>query len=100
MSQLQEDTYQTVLKEVKQSIIHSITNVGWEKSRMTVLSALTKICDHPGLALPEAGAGAESGKIDALMELIAEAIEGHGPACHKIVVFSQFVRMLKLESGK
>ncbi len=103
MSQLQEDAYRTILKEVKQSIINSIANVGLEKSRIKVLSALTKlrqICDHPSLVLPEVGIESESGKIDALMELINEAVDGHGPARHKIVVFSQFVRMLKLIGDK
>ena len=60
-----------------------------------MLSAITKLrqlCDHPSLALPEISAEADSGKLDALMELINEAIDGG----HKIVVFSQFVRMLKL----
>ncbi|HBF36919.1 MAG TPA: hypothetical protein DDW50_06320 [Firmicutes bacterium] len=99
MSQLQEDTYRSILKEVKQAIISSIANVGLEKSRLTVLSALTKLrqlCDHPSLVLPEVSTGEDSGKIDALMELIDEAVGGYGPAQHKIVVFSQFVRMLQL----
>jgi superfamily II DNA or RNA helicase len=94
-SQLQEDVYQTILKQVQQKIITSVTNFGLEKSRLTVLSALTKLrqlCDHPSLALPEVGADADSGKIEALMEVINEAVDGG----HKIVVFSQFVRMLKL----
>jgi superfamily II DNA or RNA helicase len=95
MSQLQEDVYRTILKQVKQDIINSVANVGLEKSRFNVLSALTKLrqlCDHPSLAIPDIGPEADSGKIDDLMEIINEAIGGG----HKIVVFSQFVRMLKL----
>ena len=103
MSQLQEDTYRAILNEVKQTIVNSIINVGLEKSRITVLSSLTKlrqICDHPGLVLPEVDTQAESGKVDALMELIEEAIAGECPPRHKIVVFSQFVRMLQLIRAK
>jgi superfamily II DNA or RNA helicase len=99
MSQLQEDVYRTVLSQVKQDVLNSISNSGLVKSRMTVLSALTKlrqVCDHPSLALPEISAGADSGKIDALLELIQEAIDGG----HKIVLYSQFVRMLKLIRAK
>lgn len=99
MSQLQEDTYRAILNEVKQTIVHSIIHAGLEKSRITVLSSLTKlrqICDHPGLVLPEVDTRAESGKVDALLELIEEAIAGQVPPRHKVVVFSQFVRMLQL----
>jgi superfamily II DNA or RNA helicase len=98
-SQLQENIYQTILKQVQQDILNSVAHFGLEKSRLTVLSALTKLrqlCDHPSLALPDIGADADSGKIDALMEIINEAIDGG----HKIVVFSQFVRMLKLVRTK
>jgi superfamily II DNA or RNA helicase len=95
LSQLQEDVYRDILKQVRQEIINSVASFGLEKSRLTVLSALTKLrqlCDHPSLALPEISAAADSGKIEAFMEVINEAIDGG----HKIVVFSQFVRMLKL----
>lgn len=95
MSQLQEDIYRTVLEQVKQDVVNAVSNVGLAKARMTVLSALTKlrqVCDHPSLALDTIDAGADSGKIDALMELIQEAMDGG----HRIVLYSQFVRMLKL----
>jgi superfamily II DNA or RNA helicase len=98
-SKLQEDVYQTILKQVQQEILNAVAHFGLEKSRLTVLSALTKLrqlCDHPSLALPEIGAEADSGKMEALMEVINEAIDGG----HKIVVFSQFVRMLKLIRAK
>lgn len=99
MTQLQEDVYRTILKQTKQEVLNSISNLGLNKSRITVLAALTKLrqlCDHPSLALPEISAEADSGKIDALMELIFEAIDSG----HKMVVFSQFVRMLKLIRAK
>jgi superfamily II DNA or RNA helicase len=99
MSQLQEDIYRTVLEQVKQDVLNAISNAGLAKSRMTVLSALTKlrqVCDHPSLALAEVSAEADSGKIDALMELIQEAIDGG----HRVVLYSQFVRMLKLIRAK
>ncbi|MCL6589715.1 MAG: SNF2 helicase associated domain-containing protein [Firmicutes bacterium] len=95
MSQLQEDAYRTVLKQLKQDIINSVSQKGLKQSQITVLSALTKLrllCDHPSLVMPNLGPEARSGKLDALMELIDEARSGG----HRAVVFSQFVRMLKL----
>jgi superfamily II DNA or RNA helicase len=99
MSQLQEDIYRTVLEQVKQDVMNAVNNAGLAKSRMTVLSALTKlrqVCDHPSLALDDISAGVDSGKIDALLELIQEAMDGG----HRIVLYSQFVRMLKLIRSK
>ncbi len=99
MTQLQEDAYRSILHQVKQDVINSVSEFGLNKSRITVLSALTKlrqICDHPGLVLPEVSTDTDSGKMEALMELLDEAIDGG----HKVVVFSQFVRMLKLIRAK
>ncbi|HEX3047632.1 MAG TPA: DEAD/DEAH box helicase [Bacillota bacterium] len=95
MSQLQEDAYRTVLKQLKQEIINTVSQKGLKQSQMAVLGALTKLrllCDHPSLVMPNLGSEARSGKLDALLELIDEARSGG----HRVVVFSQFVRMLKL----
>ena len=95
MTQLQEDTYRAILEQVKKDILEAITKRGLKKSRITVLAALTKlrqVCNHPRLVLPEGEAGNESGKLEAFRELVDEAID----AGHKMVVFSQFVKMLKI----
>jgi superfamily II DNA or RNA helicase len=95
MTQLQEDTYRAILEQLKKEILDSITKNGLNKSRITVLAALTKlrqVCNHPRLVLPGAGPETDSGKMEVLLELLAGAIDGG----HKVVVFSQFVKMLKL----
>lgn len=95
MTKLQEDTYHTILEELKDEIKEAVANRGLGRSQITVLSALTKlrqICNHPRLLLPETDPSVESGKLEALLELIYEAID----AGHKLVVFSQFVKMLKV----
>jgi ERCC4-related helicase len=63
------------------------------QSRMHVLAALTRlrqICCHPSLAGGKKGLG--SGKTSALFELL-EPLYAAG---HKVLVFSQFVEMLKI----
>jgi superfamily II DNA or RNA helicase len=63
------------------------------QSRMHVLAALTRlrqICCHPSLAGGKKGLG--SGKTAALFELL-EPLYAAG---HKVLVFSQFVEMLKI----
>ncbi len=64
-----------------------------DKSRFKVLQGLTKlrqIACHP--ALIEEGQKIESGKFEAFMELLREIVAEK----HKVLVFSQFVRMLKI----
>ena len=58
---------------------------------MHVLAALTRlrqICCHPALV----GSDTESGKMDTLFELVEPLLEEG----HKVLVFSQFVRMLQI----
>src|SRR6056297_880049 len=95
MTQLQEDSYQTVLEEVRGDLYQTVEEKGFNRSRINVLAALTKlrqICNHPALILGEDAKTHNSGKLDALRELLADALSGG----HKIIVFSQFVKMLKL----
>src|SRR5690554_3719868 len=99
MTKLQADAYQTVLADLKEKVMATVSSRGLDKSRFTVLSALTKlrqICNHPRLVLPDLGPETDSGKVETLMELIQEGIDGG----HKIVVFSQFVKMLKIIEAK
>ena len=95
MTQLQEDSYQAVLEDVRGELEQTVDEKGFNRSRINVLAALTKlrqICNHPSLVLGDEGKAHNSGKLDALRELLADALSGG----HKIIVFSQFVKMLKL----
>jgi len=95
MTQLQEDSYQAVLEDVRGELYETVEEQGFNRSRINVLAALTKlrqICNHPSLVLGEEGRAHNSGKLDALRELLSDALSGG----HKIIVFSQFVKMLKL----
>ncbi|MDQ1257615.1 MAG: hypothetical protein QG656_2221, partial [Candidatus Hydrogenedentes bacterium] len=61
------------------------------KYRIMILAALTRLrqicCDPPLVGLTETG----SGKVDALFELVTPLLE----AGHKVLLFSQFVRMIR-----
>jgi len=63
------------------------------QARLRVLAEITRLrrlCCHPQLVAPHAPA--DSAKLDALMELIAELRDGR----HRALVFSQFVDVLTL----
>lgn len=95
MTKLQHDSYRAVLDEVKSNIIQTVKEKGFNHSRINVLAALTKlrqICNHPALVLGKKGQKQSSGKLEVLQEIVEDAIE----AGHKLIVFSQFVKMLKL----
>ncbi|AZO93408.1 SNF2-related protein [Halocella sp. SP3-1] len=98
MTKLQEDTYQLILDQLKGELLASVQEKGFDRSRINILAALTRlrqVCNHPSLVLNnfEHSAHKEgSGKLAALSEIVQEAVDGG----HKIIVFSQFVRMLKI----
>jgi superfamily II DNA or RNA helicase len=95
MTKLQEDTYRVVLDEVKNNLFETVQQRGFDRSRINILTVLTRlrqICNHPALVLDQPDRRLRSGKMEALLEIVGEAIEGG----HKLIVFSQFVQMLKL----
>ena len=95
MTQLQEDTYRTVLEDLKGNLMETVQEKGFNRSRINVLSVLTKlrqVCNHPGLVLNEVDNSMGSAKIESLQELVEEGTN----AGHKLIIFSQFVQMLKL----
>jgi len=92
--ELGEDQRKLYLAELRRSrdkVMETIQTKGVAKSRMQVLAALTRlrqICCHPTLV----GNDSTSGKTEALFELLDPLIaQGE-----KILVFSQFVQMLKI----
>lgn len=91
MTREQEKIYLAYLKQAQGEIMREIGTVGFEKSRMKILAALTRlrqICCHPGLFI-ENYTG-DSGKMQLLQEVIEDALAGG----HRILLFSQFTSML------
>jgi superfamily II DNA or RNA helicase len=92
----QRSIYMNVAREVRAQVLGEVERVGLAKSQLQILAGLTKLrqaaCDPRLLGLPRDFTDEDSGKLVALRELVANAIEGG----HKVLVFSQFVKMLNI----
>ena len=92
----QRAIYTQVLREVRAQVLGEVERVGVAKSQLHILAGLTKLrqaaCDPRLLGLPREFSHDDSGKLAALRELVEEVDSGG----HKVLVFSQFVSMLKL----
>jgi superfamily II DNA or RNA helicase len=92
----QRVVYQQVLSEVRAQVLGEVERNGLAKSQLQILAGLTRLrqaaCDPRLLGLPRDFDDEDSGKLVALRELVQNAIEGG----HKVLVFSQFVMMLKI----
>ncbi len=88
----QKQVYQQILRESKESILDSEGG----RKRMLALTALLRLrqacCDLRLLGLNDVDPEKSSVKVDALEDILSEAIEGG----HRILVFSQFVEMLQI----
>lgn len=91
----QRAVYTQIAREVRAQVMGEVERVGVAKSQIQILAGLTKLrqaaCDPRLLGLPRDFTHSDSGKLQALRELIASAVDGG----HKVLVFSQFVMMLK-----
>jgi SNF2 family DNA or RNA helicase len=92
----QRAIYTQVLREVRAQVMGEVERVGVARSQLHILAGLTKLrqaaCDPRLLGLPREFSHEDSGKLSALRELVDE-VESGG---HKVLIFSQFVSMLKL----
>ncbi|MEW8955435.1 SNF2 helicase associated domain-containing protein [Clostridium sp.] len=97
MDSTQKNIYASYVTMFKKEIKEEINLYGFEKSKIKILGALTRLrqicCDPSSFIDTYSG---ESAKINALIDLINNAIEGG----HKILVFSQFVTVLKNISSR
>lgn len=91
LGDIQRKLYLAELKRSREQIAQVVSQMGVAKSKIHILAALTRlrqICCHPALV----GSDAPSGKTETLFELLDPLIaEGH-----KVLLFSQFVQMLKI----
>lgn len=90
----QRATYNALLREIQQGIGTSGANDG--ATRMKMLTGLLRLrqtcCDLRLLGLPPNEKADSSAKLDLLDELLGEIIDGG----HRVLIFSQFVKMLDL----
>lgn len=92
----QRDLYESVRVAMDDRVRQALADAGIERSRIIVLDALLKlrqVCCDPGLMdLAAAHKVKESAKREALIELLEQLVEEG----RKVLVFSQFTRMLDL----
>ena len=94
MDTQQRSVYDAFRNSFRDQILNNIDENGIEKSKLQVLAALTQlrlICNSPAILNTEENYGNASVKLKLLMEHISEKTSNH-----KILVFSQFVKMLNL----
>ena len=91
LGEAQRQLYLAELRRSREQVMQAVAEKGLAKSKIHVLAALTRlrqICCHPTLV----GNDALSGKTDTLFELLEPLLqEGQ-----KVLIFSQFVQMLRL----
>ncbi|HEV7406195.1 MAG TPA: SNF2-related protein [Chthoniobacteraceae bacterium] len=93
----QREMYTALLAAARRQALDASGLPDQNKARMQILTALLRLrqaCCDLRLLQPEATGETEelSGKVETLNELLLEAVDGG----HKVLVFSQFVSMLKL----
>ncbi|WP_411726197.1 SNF2-related protein [Methyloglobulus sp.] len=92
----QATLYESIRLTMEKKVRDAIAQRGLSRSHITILDALLKLrqtcCDPRTLTIQEAQKINQSAKLDLLMELLPELLEEG----RKILVFSQFTRMIAL----
>ena len=91
----QQELYTNYVNTAREELSTLVKKEGFEKIQIHVLATLTRlkqICCHPAIFAKDDVAEGDSAKYDMLKELLGTLIEGK----HKIVIFSQYTRMLKI----
>lgn len=86
--------YDELKRYYQSSLWQAVEKVGWAKAKIHVLEALLRLRQaacHPGL-IDSTRTHEPSAKLEALLPLLAEAMEGG----HKVLVFSQFTSLLAI----
>ena len=92
MTKEQMELYSQVRNHYRSSIMQAVEKKGMNRSKMKVLEGLLRLrqaANHPALL---GATDCPSGKFEQLLELLSEAMDSG----HKVLIFSQFTKMLKL----
>ena len=99
MSARQSEVYQKLLQESRGQLSQLAGAADRNKGRMLMLTALLRLrqacCDLRLLGMEELPQEEASAKLELLDELLREAIDGG----HRVLIFSQFVSMLRLQKA-
>jgi SNF2 family DNA or RNA helicase len=91
----QAKIYEKMIESARKIATKSVSEKGFEKSRMIILTLilrLRQICCHPLISGVDLGHRSVSGKMELLKETLDELLAGG----HKVLIFSQFVSMLRI----
>lgn len=94
MHPIQEKLYLQIIDMVQKKLLNAPENANLNFVHiLAALMKLRQICNHPHLANPDILPELEaSAKLEQLLEIVTDALASG----HKILVFSQFVQMLKI----
>ncbi len=96
MGRAQRREYDRLLSRYHDSLAELVDRQGYDRSRFSVFTALLRLrqmCCHPALLRDHTmEADIPSAKVELFFELLDEAMDGG----HRVLVFSQFVRMLHI----
>lgn len=94
LNPVQEKTYLQILETVRKQLFPAPgSDIPNYIHILTALTKLRQVCNHPHLANPDVLPDpAASAKLEQLVELVSDSIASG----HKVLVFSQFVQMLKI----
>ncbi|MCU0340630.1 MAG: DEAD/DEAH box helicase [Spirosomaceae bacterium] len=98
MDKRQRKVYEAMRDKYRDLIAGRMAEVGREQAAFLILEGLLKlrqICDSPALLSDDEDYGTESVKLDEIVREIEE-----NASHHKIVIFSQFLKMLDLIKAK
>jgi|GEM_PF-868593 len=96
MASAQARLYNQVLEEVRPKVFDAVERQGMGGASVSILAALLRlrqVCNHPNsIDALKTVPGYESGKFNALKEMLPDIIEGGG----KVLLFAQFREMLAI----
>ena len=95
LTDIQRHVYQSLLKESSESLGNDLRDIVSTQSMnfFTLLTRLRQVCCDPGLIPSVSADPIQSGKVQMLLTRLNEALTGKG--ARKVVVFSQFVQLLR-----
>jgi SNF2 family DNA or RNA helicase len=95
LSDVQRELYHSYAKSAREELSQLVEKEGYNRVQIHVLATLTRlkqICCHPAIFAKDKAEPGDSAKYDMLLELLQTLIAGK----HKIVIFSQYTRMLNI----
>ena len=98
LGEKQWEIYRGLLQAGRERVFKTVEEKGFNRSRgclLDVLTRLRQVCCHPALLPGGVGAGVSSAKFDQFTQFVSEVLEEG----HRVLVYSQFVEVLKLMRG-